>query len=128
MTAAAPAHGGRLGEDLVVETHREGTTLVVSVRGEVDVSTAPLLSAVLESLHTARPRRVEVDLSGVTFLDSHGLSTLVAARRALAAVHVPLALVAPSRPATYALVAAGLDRAFARAGEPEPAGAGRSPG
>lgn len=123
----APAYGGRLGEDLVVETHREGSTLVVSVRGEVDISTAPLLSAVLDGLHTARPRRVEVDLSAVTFLDSQGLNTLVAARRALAALDIPLALVAPSRQATDALVAAGLDRTFPRVGEPEPVGAGRSP-
>jgi anti-sigma B factor antagonist len=123
----APPAGRRLGEDLVVETHREGTTLVVSVRGDVDIATAPLLRAVLDGLPTARPPRVEVDLSAVTFLDSQGLTTLVAARRKLAAVQIALALRAPSRPATHALVAAGLDRAFPRAGEPEPAGAGRSP-
>lgn len=123
---AAPADS-RLGEDLVVETQREGTAVVVSVRGDVDVATTPLLSAVLDGLHTARPRRVEIDLSGVTFLDSQGLATLVAARRKLAGLHIVLALRAPSRSATHALVASGLDRAFARAGEPEPVGGGRSP-
>ncbi|HEX6756517.1 MAG TPA: STAS domain-containing protein [Mycobacteriales bacterium] len=121
----APPAVRRLGQDLVVETHREGTTLLVSVVGEVDVATAPLLRAVLDGLRTARPRRVEVDLSGVAFLDSQGLTVLVAARRRLAAEQIVLALRAPSRAATNALIASGLDRAFPRAGEPEPAGAGR---
>lgn len=121
----APTAGRRLGEDLVVETSRDGTTLVVSVRGEVDIATAPLLRAVLDGLPLSRPRRVEVDLSGVTFLDSQGIGVLVAARRRLAAERVGFVLRSPSRPATHALLAAGLDRAFPRAGEPEPAGADR---
>jgi anti-anti-sigma factor len=128
LTVTAPPAGRRLGEDLVVETHREGTTLVVSVVGDVDIATAPLLRAVLGGLPAARPGRVEVDLSGVTFLDSQGLTTLVAARRRLAAERIVLALRSPSRAATYALIAAGLDRGFARVGEPEPAGARRPTG
>ena len=122
---SAPTAGRRLGEDLVVETSRDGTTLVVSVRGEVDIATAPLLRAVLDGLPLSRPRRVEVNLSEVTYLDSHGIGTLVAARRRMAAEGIGFALRSPSRPATHALLAAGLERAFPRVGEPEPAGAGR---
>lgn len=123
----APTAGRRLGEDLVVETSRDGTTLVVSVRGEVDIATAPLLRAVLEGLPQSRPRRVEVDLSEVTFLDSQGITCLVAGRRRFAAEGIGFALRSPSRPAAHALLAAGVDRSFPRAGEPEPAGAGRPP-
>jgi anti-anti-sigma factor len=70
---------------------------------------------------------VEVDLSLVSYLDSSGLTTLVTARDRLAAEGVLFVLRSPSRVATTALLAAGLDRAFARSGEPEPAGAGRTP-
>ncbi|MGY2079835.1 STAS domain-containing protein [Modestobacter sp. SYSU DS0657] len=59
----------------------------VTVSGEVDSTTAPgLRGAILEVL--ARPGLdvVELDLSGVTFLDSAGLSVLATAHRtALAA-------------------------------------------
>jgi anti-anti-sigma factor len=56
--------------------------VVIAVAGEVDMATAPQLDACL-SAHSDRD--VTVDLSGVTFLDSTGLSTLVTARRALGA-------------------------------------------
>ena len=42
MTAAAP--------HFVVETHRNGTTEVVVVQGDVDIATAPLLRAVLDTV------------------------------------------------------------------------------
>ena len=93
----APTAGRRLGEDLVVETSRDGTTLVVSVRGEVDIATAPLLRAVLEGLPQSRPRRVEVDLSEVTFLDSQGITCLVAGRRRFAAEGIGFARAAGGR-------------------------------
>ena len=109
MTAVLPA--ARV-EDLSVETCREGSMVVITVRGEVDIATAPLLRAVLDGIYAARPRRVEIDLSGVTFLDSHALTTLVAARRRLAAVGAALVLRQPSRPVTRVLAISGLDRVF----------------
>jgi anti-anti-sigma factor len=99
-------------EDLSVETCRDGAMVVVTVRGEVDIATAPLLRAVLDGIYAARPRRVEMDLSGVTFLDSHALTTLIAARRRLAAGDVALVLRPPSRPVARVLAVSGLDRVF----------------
>ena len=56
--------------------------LVVFVTGEIDMESAPQLRECLQS-HVGR---VVLDLSEVTFLDSSGIATLVAARRnALAA-------------------------------------------
>ena len=111
MTATVAGPGSS--EDLVIETSREGSTVVIAVRGEVDIATAPLLRAVLDGVYAAHPRRVEVDLSEVTFLDSHVLTTLIAARRRLAAARAALALRDPSRQVVRVLAASGLDRVFA---------------
>ncbi len=56
---------------------REGVT-VVTAAGEVDVSTAPELRAMLQD---ASEGAIVVDLSQVTFLDSTGLGVLVAASK-----------------------------------------------
>jgi anti-sigma B factor antagonist len=53
------------------------TRVVVEVAGEVDMATAPQLGEVLGA-HTGVD--LVVDLSGVPFLDSSGLSVLVKAR------------------------------------------------
>ena len=53
---------------------------VVDVVGEVDVFSAPELAAQLTQLFDAGRQTVVVDLTSVTFLDSTGLGTLVAAR------------------------------------------------
>ena len=53
---------------------------VVDVAGEVDVFSAPELAEQLSQLFDAGRQTVVVDLTSVTFLDSTGLGTLVAAR------------------------------------------------
>lgn len=60
----------------------DGTTLL-HVRGEIDVSTSgELLAAVEEEVSRRRPPKLVVDMLHVTFLDSTGLTTLLAAHRA----------------------------------------------
>ncbi|OJF12211.1 hypothetical protein BG844_21900 [Couchioplanes caeruleus subsp. caeruleus] len=44
--------------------------------GEIDQSSAPRFAAALDATMPGR-RRVEVDLSGVTFMDSSGVNALV---------------------------------------------------
>lgn len=55
---------------------RDGWT-VLSVRGEVDVYTAPRFREQLIELVSRGERRIVVDLDGVDFLDSTGLGVLV---------------------------------------------------
>lgn len=56
--------------------------MVLTVEGDVDVATASVLRrAVDEALAEAGPRPLVIDLTGVTFLASRGLSTLVEAHR-----------------------------------------------
>jgi anti-sigma B factor antagonist len=70
--------------EAILEVHREdqGPVPIVRATGEIDVSSAPLLREQLESVPEGVPK-VIVDLSAVTFLDSTGLSVLVAARKRL---------------------------------------------
>ena len=56
--------------------------VVVTVCGELDISTAPQLENYLTSLHESGEVRVVVDIGGVTFLDSTGIGLLLAASRA----------------------------------------------
>lgn len=55
--------------------------VAVYVDGDLDVATAPTLSAQLAEL--AEARSVVVDLGGVDFIDSHGLAPIVDARSAM---------------------------------------------
>jgi anti-anti-sigma factor len=96
----------------VVDTRRTGTTELVQVRGEVDIATAPLLRAVLDTVVGRRPTRVEVDLSGATFMDAHALTTLTAVRRRLAGRHTRLVLRDPSAVVVRLLELSGTEYAF----------------
>jgi anti-sigma B factor antagonist len=65
-------------------TSTSGST--VRVTGEVDSTTAPgLRDCLLDVIGRSGSTTVEVDLSGVTFLDSAGLSALATAHRAAVA-------------------------------------------
>lgn len=64
----------------VEEARRDGVP-VVSVRGEVDVATAPALREALDSAVDGGPGTVVADLTGVTFIDSTGLGVLIGARK-----------------------------------------------
>jgi anti-sigma B factor antagonist len=96
----------------VVDTRRSGTTELVQVRGEVDVATAPLLRAVLDTVIARRPTRVEVDLSGATFMDAQALSTLAGVRRRLASRYATLVLRGPSPVVVRLLELSGTEYAF----------------
>ncbi|MGY5882648.1 STAS domain-containing protein [Modestobacter lacusdianchii] len=66
--------------DVRAATSSAGCTITIS--GEVDSATAPgLRNCLLEVLGRPGTASVEVDLSGVTFLDSAGLSALATAHR-----------------------------------------------
>jgi anti-sigma B factor antagonist len=66
-----------------VQSANSATGWVVTVRGDVDASTAPdLRRCLLEVLGRPDVADVDLDLSGVTFLDSAGLTALVVAHQA----------------------------------------------
>ncbi|WP_329192723.1 MULTISPECIES: STAS domain-containing protein [unclassified Streptomyces] len=64
----------------VTTSRRDGRT-TVSVTGEIDIATAPLLAEALRAALCDGVTRVEADLSGVSFCDCSGLNVLLAAER-----------------------------------------------
>jgi anti-sigma B factor antagonist len=78
--------------ELAEESPREGAH-IIRVRGEIHVSTAPefaqRLSAAIDSGKTA----IVLDMSGVEFIDSTGLSVLLNGLRLVTQMHGRLAIV-----------------------------------
>lgn len=68
-----------MGEAAMTARRQADGTMVVDVRGSIDVSTADgLRASLLHTLHGHRPRLMIVDLTFVTFMDSIGIGMLVA--------------------------------------------------
>lgn len=64
---------------LHIDTLHEDHTTIVSVSGELDMATAPLLTrAMIEAAEHER-KTVTIDASGITFCDSTGLRSLLGA-------------------------------------------------
>lgn len=98
--------------ELSVVTRDVAGHVVVVVRGEVDVYTAPVLRARLTELIDGGARRVVVDLGGVDFLDSTGLGVLVGALKRLRAAGGSLALVCAKEPLLKIFRITALDQVF----------------
>ena len=81
---------------------------VVSAAGEIDSTTAPLLSEHLTELLEAEVRELTVDLRSVSFLDSAGLCALAAAHRRAVRQDVRMRVLASSRAVVRPLQITGL--------------------
>ncbi len=67
---------------LTVASQVKGDTVVLLPKGDIDLTGSPVLRQELKRVQTARPARVVVDLSGVPYMDSSGVATLVEAMQA----------------------------------------------
>jgi anti-sigma B factor antagonist len=86
--------------------------VVITVSGEVDLLTSPLLlDAVLAHPHGPE-RRLIVDLTAVGFFGAAGLTVLAIARLATRAVGTGLCLVANTRPVLPPLTITGMHTQF----------------
>ncbi|MEV4003495.1 STAS domain-containing protein [Actinomadura sp. NPDC049753] len=93
------------------ETLAEHT--VITITGDLDVSSAPSLREPLETaLRDAGPH-VVIDLSEVTFCDAAGLALLTGARRLTEPEGVAIVLAAPRPHMARLLRVSGLSRVFA---------------
>jgi anti-sigma B factor antagonist len=95
--------------DLTVSTREESGRTVVAAAGEVDVYTAPTLDAELTRAVDSGATAVVVDLSGVDFLDSTGLSVLVKALERLRERDGSLAVVVAAERVAKVFRITGLD-------------------
>lgn len=80
MTNAPLPPGDRFGATVDVE--QRGTAVVLHVTGELDLVTTPILSEACTAALQSRPPVLVIDLTGVTFLASVGMSAIVAAHEA----------------------------------------------
>jgi anti-anti-sigma factor len=70
------------GPDLDIDVKRTPAEAVVTLSGEIDMSTVQKLNRVVGDMFAGEPPpRVVLDLAGVTFCDSQGLGTLVVLSR-----------------------------------------------
>jgi anti-sigma B factor antagonist len=83
---------------------------VVAVYGELDLSTAPVLSQCLAPVIGAHPCDLILDLAGLHFIDSTGLTLIVRASNALKVHQGTLGLAHPTAPVRRVLELVGLDR------------------
>jgi anti-anti-sigma factor len=77
---------------LSLSVQQSPTEALVTLAGEIDMSTVSRLSATVGALLKQPPPRVVLDLAGVTFCDSQGLGTLVVLSRQAATAQSVLLL------------------------------------
>jgi anti-anti-sigma factor len=84
-------------------------TAVVAVSGELDLSTAPGLGEALAQVVERHPHALTVDLAGLAFIDSTGLTLLVRTSNRLREQDGTLSLASPTPPVRRVLEIVGLD-------------------
>lgn len=91
-------------------TYAEGT-LTVAVSGEIDHhSAAPLRLKIDREILFYRPKSLELDLSGVTFMDSSGLGLILGRYTKAAEVGASTCVVNPTKQVRRLIELAGADR------------------
>jgi anti-anti-sigma factor len=96
-------------------------TTVIAVEGEIHVSTAPEFSGVLAAAIEAGRTSLVLDLSGVMFIDSTGLSVLLNALRRVTRAGGGMAVVCQNPTVLRLFEITRLDSTFAIHAEVEPA-------
>lgn len=93
-----------------VDTRTEDGVAVITVRGELDLDTAPALClSIAQTTPPGGVPRVVVDLTGVEFCDSTGMRAVMeAAREVEARAGVAAIVVPPGGPVDATLVRAGV--------------------
>src|SRR5271168_3932087 len=87
--------------------HRKGVA-VVSIGGEIDLSTAPAFEAVIAEALEEDPPALVLELSGVTFMASVGLRILAATQEEVGK-SIQIAVVADNAAASRPMQLTGLD-------------------
>ena len=93
-----------------VTAERSDGEVVVAITGEVDIATAPRLWERLEAEILTGPSRVVLDLSGLGFIDSTGLTVIIRAHKRLGCAGATLVLRSPTPPVARVLTVSGLDQ------------------
>jgi len=97
-------------DDLTIDTtYLARDVICLEVSGEVDMASGEALNnAIREALTAPGVKRVEVDLSKVTFLDSTGVNTLVQGHQRAYGKNITRRVVKPSQMALRVLELTGV--------------------
>jgi anti-sigma B factor antagonist len=98
-------------EALTIQDQWDGGIVTITVRGEIDVSTAGALSQCLGEAARRKPQRLVIDLAEVGFMDSAALSAFVRVRKALPA-ECPVVFRSAGRGARQVFELTGLGSVF----------------
>lgn len=94
---------------LTIDAVDHGDWTVLVVEGELDLFTCPVLRDRVKAVPAARA--VAIDLSGVSFMDSSGLGTVIGARRTVDRAGGRFATIAPTGSSLHRLLSlAGIDQ------------------
>lgn len=96
--------------DFRAEVTGTGKNVVVEVKGDLDVLTAPLLWERLEEAIEASDGEVTLDLAGITFIDSMGLGVIIRGHKRLRTDEGVLVIFAPTEQAQSVFRLTGLDQ------------------
>jgi anti-sigma B factor antagonist len=91
---------------------RDGDRVIVTVSGEIDVYSAPVLRQALVDVMSTDARDITVDLDGVSFMDSSGLGVLVGAWKRMRATDGSFRLVCSRELILKTFRITGLTRVF----------------
>lgn len=68
-----------MSKTMTVEQETDGTTVVLSPKGEIDMAHSPSLQKTIAAAQAAKPPKLVLDLAAVPYMDSSGIATLVEA-------------------------------------------------
>jgi anti-sigma B factor antagonist len=97
---------------LVLDVEERSEGHVLSVSGDVDVSTAPQIRSEIVRLHSQGVSNMAIDLSRVPFVDSFGLGVLVGALKRMRSSGGNLTLVVTEPRVLKLFEVTGLDAVF----------------
>ncbi|MEV6723900.1 STAS domain-containing protein [Streptomyces xanthochromogenes] len=96
----------------MITTRDAASGPVVEVTGDLDHATAPQLRGQLAALTIQPGQRLVLDLGGLEFMDSSGISALIVARTLAHAAQAGISLAAVPANALRVLRIVGLDELF----------------
>jgi anti-anti-sigma factor len=116
-------------DDMTVTVLRDADSVSIIVTGEIDLLTVPRLSDTLSSEMAEKPSILVVDLDGVSFLSSVGITALALAEREARKKKINLRVVASGRITLRPLQITGMTEQLAvYASRPEALGRGGTTG
>ncbi len=68
-------------DNLALTINRDGSTLIIEVSGEIDIANAEFFTAQIRDAEKTDADRIVIDLGGLGFIDSVGLTQLLIAQR-----------------------------------------------